>query len=183
MQRRLGGNGGVEATRLHRAADVDDAAPFALTHCRQQSLGEQARGGEVECEGFLPHVLRRVRPGRTRAAGAIDQDVDGAQRLRGLGGDAGEIGGAGHIAGDGYYACAAFDLFETPRCGRDARALLSQESYDAGADAGAGTRHEAGSVLEVEFHRTLMDEPHDVANPGVTPAVTAGWRQPPSAPL
>ncbi len=42
VQRGLGGDRGVQAARLHGAADVDDAAPAALAHAGQQGGGEAA---------------------------------------------------------------------------------------------------------------------------------------------
>ena len=47
MQGGLGGDGGIEAARLHGAADVDDAAPAALRACRAAGPSS-ARRAEVK---------------------------------------------------------------------------------------------------------------------------------------
>src|SRR5687768_2624390 len=83
MDRGLGGMRGDHPLRLRFAADVDDAAPFALDHSGQRGVGELAQAREVERHRLLPSFLGRI-DGQRRiaAAGRVDQDVDRAERAR-----------------------------------------------------------------------------------------------------
>src|SRR5687768_7566694 len=54
VHRRLGGERAVQPFGLGLAGDVDDAAPFAAHHLRQQPVRELALADEVERERLVP---------------------------------------------------------------------------------------------------------------------------------
>ena len=164
VQGRLGRHRGIEAARLHGAADVDDAAPAALAHAGQQGRRQTARRGEVERKGLLPEVLAGIDRRRPRAAGAIDQDVDLAEGRGGLPGEAGKVIGRGDVGRDRRHVAVPLDPVDPPRRGGHPHTLLGQEAGDTGADAGAGACDQAGAVLELEVHRPLMDDRPRLAN-------------------
>ncbi len=86
------------------------------------------------------------------------------QHARRLGGDAGDVGGIGQVAGSRRDVGVRCDPLDAPCSGDDARALLGEKADDAGADPGAGAGHQAGAVLEFEVHRSLMNDHDSLAN-------------------
>src|SRR5688500_1859384 len=76
----------MDALGLGLAGDVDDAAPLARHHLREQPVRELAVAREVERHRLVPLRLARLQREAPAAAGVVDQDVDRAERAeRGLG--------------------------------------------------------------------------------------------------
>ena len=134
---------------------MDDGAAPALDHGFAERLGAQQVAGEVDGEQAVP-VRQRNRGERSgkQHAGVVDQDVAGADCLRG------KFGG-GNAVGVGNVACKR----EGPGAGRaqhrfggaavfvvvveqdDGGAGLGHAERDGAADAASGTGHHADTVL------------------------------------
>src|SRR5579859_2272544 len=60
MDRSLGRKCRVQTLRLRLAGDVDDAAPAALDHLRQQCMRDLPVAGEIERNGLIPGAVGRI---------------------------------------------------------------------------------------------------------------------------
>src|SRR5260370_998542 len=71
----------------HGAGDVDDAAPLARDHLRQQAMRELALAREIQSESLLPLRLARLEREAPAAAGVVHQDLHRPEALERAAGD------------------------------------------------------------------------------------------------
>ena len=65
------------------ASDIDDAAPLALNHLINQSIGYLTRTMEIQCDGFLPSFFTDMKIFEAaRAACVVDQNIDATQTFQ-----------------------------------------------------------------------------------------------------
>ena len=150
---RLAGRGG---------ADVDDPAPAALAHSRQDGAGQHPRREDQRAVGGLP-LLELVVEGAAerRPARVGDQDLDRAERLLDLARqrrEAVEVRGVG----DERRRCFAdlgrrFVEFLARAAGdRHPRALAAPGRGDRPAEAAAGAHHQRDASLQPEVHAASL---------------------------
>src|SRR5919198_6529204 len=156
MHRRLGGEGAVQPLGLGLAGDVDDAAPVALNHLRQQTMGELAMAAEVERQRFLPLLVGRFEREAAAAARVVDQDVDAAQfPERGFGDAPRSVGREEVLLDDDELARLLFQLLEemaAPGSDGEPNAFLRQRQRDRAADAHARPGDERAFAGDAKFH-------------------------------
>ena len=132
-------------------AEIDDHARTLLAHRRNHRLGAEELVLEVHLEAIVPIVLGDVVEGvAVVVGGVVDQYVIGAARLdpgrdrRAGRGDVGEIdmleARVGSVPGQALRQVPGFLVANVEE--GDVGALPDEAFDDAGADAGAASRHQ-----------------------------------------
>src|SRR4051794_24616076 len=85
---------------LRSICSLMTAAPAALLHRGQQAAGQLAVAREVQRQRLVPLLVGRVLAERAAAAGVVDQDLHGAERVRGRSGDPSGRVGLPEVHGD-----------------------------------------------------------------------------------
>src|SRR4051812_40395761 len=82
VHRRFPAEGAYDALGLWLACDVDDTAPVARHHLRQQLVSKLALPREVERKRLVPLLLARLEREAPAAAGVVDEDLHRAEPLQ-----------------------------------------------------------------------------------------------------
>src|SRR5215469_15257970 len=141
----LGAGVRLDSGQAHGApgarGDVDDPAPAALLHARDDRTGAQERAGQVRIDDRVPvlvgHLLQRVTDLAGHSPGVVDQDVDGA----GAGEELPHRIAVGQVGG----------VLVDPM---DGRPVTGQRLRDRGADAVRGTCHDRRFARQAPRHLT-----------------------------
>ena len=154
LGRGIGDRARARRVRRDRAV-VDDAAAARVLrlHDLDRFLRAQEHAGEVGIDDLLPGLVGQVleRHRRRADAGIVEQDVEAAEGLLGLGEQRLDRRGIADVGGDGEALGAgrlslAHGLFQLVRAasGEDGGvALLHQRQCDSLADAGSGAGDES----------------------------------------
>src|SRR5215469_8415303 len=121
--------------------DVDDPAPAAFLHARDDRTGAQERAGQVRIDDRVPvlvgHLLQRVTNLAGHSPGVVDQDVNGA----GAGEELPHRVAVGQVGG----------VLVDPM---DGRSLTGQRLGDRGADAVRGACDDRRFARQAPRHLT-----------------------------
>ena len=158
LARAVGGVGGAADQTELRGDEHDRAAP-ALSHARQDALGEPQRGADVKLPGLLEvgrlDVFDEV---AVEHAGAADEHVDGAERRDDLIDRAGAFRGIGQIGGDRVRRPA------DPRGGGVEQPRIACDEADLRAERGEalGARETEPARGSCDQHRLPFEACHRV---------------------